>query len=69
MVNETTAPVLIEVGHGASPPARSFNLDDGTTIVGGEDDPEERGGFSNMRNPLATGPSKFLTDATGRRSE
>ncbi|KAK0369365.1 hypothetical protein CLIM01_13277 [Colletotrichum limetticola] len=67
VVNETTAPVLIEVGHGASPPARSFSLDDGTTIVGGEDDPEERRGFSNMRNPLASGPSKFLTDATGRR--
>ncbi|KAK1541337.1 hypothetical protein CPAR01_07326 [Colletotrichum paranaense] len=67
VVDETTAPVLIEVGHGASPPARSFSLDDGTTIVGGEDDPEERRGFSNMRNPLASGPSKFLTDATGRR--
>ncbi|EXF74544.1 hypothetical protein CFIO01_11795 [Colletotrichum fioriniae PJ7] len=67
VIHETPAPVLIEVGHRASPPAQGFNLDDGTTVVGGEDDPEERRGFSNMRNPLASGPSKFLTDATGRR--
>ncbi|KAK1673881.1 fungal-specific transcription factor domain-containing protein [Colletotrichum godetiae] len=61
------APLLIEIDHGASPPAHNFNLDDGTTVIGGEDDREERRGFSNMRNPLASGPSKFLTDATGRR--
>lgn len=45
-------------------------VDDGTTVVGGEVDNEEpRGLLSAMRNPLASGPSKFVTDASGRRRE
>ncbi|WQF78563.1 Putative zn(2)Cys(6) fungal-type DNA-binding domain-containing protein [Colletotrichum destructivum] len=44
--------------------------DGGTTVVGGEVDNEEpRGLLSTMRNPLASGPSKFVTDASGRRRE
>ncbi|TQN67216.1 Proline utilization trans-activator, partial [Colletotrichum shisoi] len=43
--------------------------DGGTTVVGGEVDNEEPRGLlsTTMRNPLASGPSKFVTDASGRR--
>lgn len=47
-----------------------FVVDDGTTVVGGGDLDERRhGGFPVMRNPLASGPSRFLTDSNGRRRE
>ncbi|KAF4854220.1 Proline utilization trans-activator [Colletotrichum siamense] len=45
-----------------------FVVDDGTTVVGGGDLDERRhGSFPVMRNPLASGPSRFLTDSNGRR--
>lgn len=47
--------------------------DDGTTTVGGDEDLIEQvgqnGGLRIMRNPLASGHSRFLTDSTGRRRE
>ncbi|KAL0939637.1 uncharacterized protein CTRU02_206247 [Colletotrichum truncatum] len=47
----------------------SVAVDDGTTIVGGDEDLGDRRheGFETMRNPLASGSSRFLTDSTGRR--
>lgn len=51
----------------------STNLvtDDDTTIPSGDGELVERqhGGFSVIRNPLANGRSRFLTDSMGRRRE